>query len=144
MLVVGSRRMHIWKVSRLSRCYSTPRCTWTGFRLGSGDPVSRPTLGCHVLRRLSSETLPGGSPSGYMVISLGGLLVFVGLESVCFALICRRCVFSLAHLCFLPLYVRLQTWLPEINSSPKLVEMVRINTPISRFGVYCAIIIHKS
>ena len=41
---------------------------WTGFRLGSGDPVNRPTLGCHVSRRLSSRTLSGGSPSGYMVV----------------------------------------------------------------------------
>ena len=67
MLEVGSRRMYIWKVSRLSRRYSTLRCTWTGFRLGSGDHEGQPTLGCHISRRLSSETLPGGSPSGYMV-----------------------------------------------------------------------------
>ena len=39
---VGSHRMHIWKESRLSRRYSSPRRTWTGARLGSGDPRGRP------------------------------------------------------------------------------------------------------
>ena len=61
-------RKHHGTAFRRIRSIFSPKCTWTGFSLGSGDPVGRPTLGYHILRRLSSETLLGGSPSGYMVV----------------------------------------------------------------------------
>jgi hypothetical protein len=48
--------------------YFPPKLSETGCRPGSAEPRVRPTPGCPLSRHLSSWTLPGGSPSGYMVV----------------------------------------------------------------------------
>jgi len=58
-ILLGGRfpQTHIWKVIRQSRRYSTSKCTWTGARLGAGDPRGRPP---------PDGTPPGPPSSGWL------------------------------------------------------------------------------
>ena len=53
---------------RMIRMIFPPKLGPFGANMGPGDPVVQPAPGCHLSHRLSSETLLGGFPSGYMVV----------------------------------------------------------------------------
>jgi len=113
--------MHIWKESRLSRRYSSPRRTWTGARLGSGDLRGRPAqmapprpsflwLAGRWALTLSLGCILLGTPVSY---GLWALFVSVTQDWIICAFLLHSLVFSLAF----------RLWVPADHDSPKLVEL---------------------
>ena len=113
--------MHIWKESRLSRRYSSPRRTWTGARLGSGDPRGRPApdgtprpsllwLANRWVLVLSHGCMCLGAPVSY---GLWAFLVSVTWDWIICAFLLRSLVFSFVF----------QLRVPAYHDSPKLVEL---------------------
>lgn len=112
---------HIPSGLRLSRRYSSPKCTWTRARLGSGKPGGR----------LDSDGAPPGPPSsGWLTgepwpyalgapdlahpftLGLWALLVSETQDRII-------CAFVLSSLVF---FLAFHLWVPANHNSPKLVE----------------------
>ena len=90
-----------------------PRHTWTGVSSGSAEPAVRPAP----LGRLWPPPLAGWLTRGSSSVYIGAGALYVGLF----------CAFVLRLLLISSLF---HVWVPAIQESPKLVEMVR-NEPYS-------------
>ena len=94
-----------------------PKCTWTGFRGDSAEPLVRPAPPCRLCPPSFSGTLPGGPWCWYVGAgaSLVGLVCQVGLFCMCYA------IRDLLRLCLhiLRVFFLFRTCAPETINSPK-------------------------
>ena len=102
------------------------KCTWTGARVGSAEPLVRPAPPCRLSPPPSSGSLPGGS--WCQVVGAGAWMVslvyHVGPFCLCYA---RRDLLRLL-LRTLHVFMLFLTCVPAINNSPTLVEFVSNNS----------------